>query len=277
MPGDFIIDRDLLVVSKAYALDCMDFCASRFSLRLDFSPDSVAEVEECLEALHNEMLTSRSTRDQLQLISKMFGSYLGEAFRRSHGGDWGVCFDGTPGFKIIGGGVCFPAARVHKRLVNGSDDNVLHWFEFLVDKKADESLQLPGGLYSATLVSPFPETTKPSPLSTIRAQGLASLGPRSLSGAPSPRVSLVARVIQPWAPPAVFGLVIAMLNFALVLFAMKQMGPLHLKDSSLEPWQANALVALAGLIVSCGNGGAGFVGFVLVRAILRTLLRSGAR
>jgi hypothetical protein len=132
MASDFSPLPELAEVSQAYSLDCVDFMASKFQIKLDFSAGSVAAIEQCLEILHVQMADASPTQEQLDFFSKMFGSYLGETYRRNYGGVWGVGADRQPSLQTVGELVCFPWVRVHKRIVNGDEDNVQHWFDYLV-------------------------------------------------------------------------------------------------------------------------------------------------
>jgi hypothetical protein len=64
-------------------------------------------------------------------VGMLFGSYLGETFRRHHGGEWGVCMD-MPALRFGEGNICFPWQRVLKRLRNGEEDSVYIWYMAMV-------------------------------------------------------------------------------------------------------------------------------------------------
>lgn len=64
----------------------------------------------------------------------MYGGYLGEVIRRARGGEWVIDTEVAPGQQVLslrkGDNRMFPANKVQKRLLNGSEDNV--WFYFQV-------------------------------------------------------------------------------------------------------------------------------------------------
>jgi hypothetical protein len=68
------------------------------------------------------------TDEQVLQFAKLFGSYIGEVFRRNHGGRWGiVTLEGAsfPGFEAAAdAGRFWPWGRVQNRLRNGAQDNV---------------------------------------------------------------------------------------------------------------------------------------------------------
>lgn len=128
----FNVDANLGKVTGAYAADCVDFVAAKLSLSLDYSAGSVALVEQCLEVLHAQKSAAPSEQ-RIQQFAKMFGSYLGETYRRLYGGEWGVDGNRQPALRSSGGLVCYPWTRAYKRITNGPEDNVAHWFAYLVE------------------------------------------------------------------------------------------------------------------------------------------------
>jgi hypothetical protein len=66
-----------------------------------------------------------------------FGSYVGEVYRRYHGGRWGMLSgDGMrfAGIEARDGGLFSPWSRAYKRIVDGKEDNVLSYYLFLSGK-----------------------------------------------------------------------------------------------------------------------------------------------
>jgi hypothetical protein len=65
---------------------------------------------------------------------KMWGGYVGEVIRRRWGGDWTTETAAQPGpvitLRVLGADI-FPPAKVYKRIVNGSEDNVWHYYQIL--------------------------------------------------------------------------------------------------------------------------------------------------
>jgi hypothetical protein len=122
----------------AYAQDAIDHAKSSSDITLDYSPDSARRVEEVLERLHaaiprgllGRLFGRGPSAQDIWKVSKMYGGYLGEVFRRTAGGEWDIDKEIVPGENTIclrkGKNRIWPPAKVYKRLTNGSEDNV--WF-----------------------------------------------------------------------------------------------------------------------------------------------------
>jgi hypothetical protein len=132
----FVPDANIQTLAEAYSLDCIDFARQHFGLKLDWSDDSIRHIETMLERFHAELRSAKPSSEQVFQFAKMFGSYVGEVFRRNHGANWGVITldsDRFPGMKTARDGVEFwPWGRVKNRLINGPEDNVWHYYKVLV-------------------------------------------------------------------------------------------------------------------------------------------------
>ena len=89
-----------------------------------------------LSCLHDQSATASPSPEQVYMFAKMFGSYVGEAFRKNHGAMWGIVQlgeDSMPGLQSARGERLFwPWGKVQNRLVNGSEDNVAYYYHVLV-------------------------------------------------------------------------------------------------------------------------------------------------
>jgi hypothetical protein len=124
----------------AYAQDAVDHAQAN-GVSLDYSIDSVKEVEELLATLHaaiprgllGRMFKRGPSEDDIAAMSKMYGGYLGEVVRRARGGEWVLDDSISPGEAVIslrdGDKRIFPPSKVQKRLVNGAEDNVWHYVQ----------------------------------------------------------------------------------------------------------------------------------------------------
>jgi hypothetical protein len=122
----------------AYAQDAVDHAQANTGVALDYSVDSVKHVEEILEQLHaslprglfGKLFGKGPTPETIDTIAKMYGGYVGEVLRRAAGGEWSFDDEIVPGQKAIclskGDARIWPTIKVHKRIANGSEDNV--WF-----------------------------------------------------------------------------------------------------------------------------------------------------
>jgi hypothetical protein len=127
-------------MTSAYALDAVDHAKSSANVELDFSEASVDHVEAILTELHDALpkgfiarLFGRGpSNDDILTMSKMYGSYVGEVLRRTHGGEWAL-IDGQVTL-THGEGRIWPIAKVFKRITNGSEDNVAVYYKVLVEE-----------------------------------------------------------------------------------------------------------------------------------------------
>jgi hypothetical protein len=136
---------------EAYALDAVDLAQTKFQQKLDFSGNSIKVVEQILEEYHisfprgifQRLFKSSPSPEAIDQICKIFGAYVGEVIRRSFGGEWELDGEITPSRKIMslrnGDKKIWPPAKVHKRIVNGSEDNVWHYYQFLIERWKDGS------------------------------------------------------------------------------------------------------------------------------------------
>ena len=128
----------------AYAQDAVDMAKLNFSENLDYSERSVEIVERCLSKLYSAQrkgflgrLFGRSPSiEQISTVAKMFGGYIGEVFRKHHGGEWLIDETISPGSPVLalryaGGGRFFPPAKVFRRLTDGDSDNVWVFYQVL--------------------------------------------------------------------------------------------------------------------------------------------------
>ena len=139
MSEKFTADSKVQQVAEAYAADAVDFARERFGLTLDGSDASMAHVETILGTLHDQMADEKPSEEQLFTLAKLFGSYVGETFRRNHGATWGLVrlndetFVGMKNTEVPG--MFWPWGRAQKRLKNGPEDNMLHYYRWLVEKR----------------------------------------------------------------------------------------------------------------------------------------------
>jgi hypothetical protein len=70
-------------------------------------------------------------------FAKMFGSYIGEVYRKNHGATWGLvemAGQRFPGLKSESAAstLFWPWGRPQNRLVDGAENNVWHYYSDLV-------------------------------------------------------------------------------------------------------------------------------------------------
>ena len=103
-----------------------------FKINLDYSEGSLEEVERLLARFHDE-LTSANPGSKLEEMSKIWGGYLGEVVRRRFGGEWSIEKYPAGDFLIVSlnvnGARLFPSMKVHKRLTEGSSENIWSFYQ----------------------------------------------------------------------------------------------------------------------------------------------------
>ena len=136
----FIENEDVSKIAEAYALDAIDIAKHNFNVELDGSEKSVQIVEEILETLHNSLEIQKPSQEQIMMMSKIFGSYIGEVYRHHHGAMWGMMEcegQSFPSLRCAFSTVCFwPWGRVENRIIEGDENNVWHYYQTFVREKS---------------------------------------------------------------------------------------------------------------------------------------------
>ena len=146
------IHDSVSAMAGAYAQQAVEI-ARDFNARLDYSENSLMELESILARLAEDMAKDMAndasqagpSSDDLTEICKLWGSYFGEVIRRRFGGDWSI--ETYPGKQFatltlsIAGNKLFPSMKIHRRLTAGEGDNV--WTFYKMVKAKLESV--PGG------------------------------------------------------------------------------------------------------------------------------------
>lgn len=113
--------------------------ANEFNKKLDYSENSIIDLEEILDWYSKDISISKPTENQIWSMSIIFGSYLGEMLLRNglsqKGFIWGKEASSNVPLLIKDDGTYLtPNDKVFKRLVNGSEDSVVSFY-LLVTKK----------------------------------------------------------------------------------------------------------------------------------------------
>jgi hypothetical protein len=90
--------------------------------------------------MHTSYLATkpRPTEEQVMSFAKAFGSYIGEVYRRSHGGEWGmVTLEGQsfPGLRTKSGVNFWPWGRALNRIMEGPENNVADYYKALLERE----------------------------------------------------------------------------------------------------------------------------------------------
>ncbi len=132
-------DPQIEKMAQAYAEDTVDFSAKHFAIKLDWSDASIANVEKGLAQMNLSYANTnpKPTDEQVMSFAKGFGSYVGEVYRRNHGGEWGMATLGGnrfPGLRSNSGTIFWPWARAFKRITEGGEDNIADYYSALLKK-----------------------------------------------------------------------------------------------------------------------------------------------
>jgi hypothetical protein len=124
-------------MTQAYAQKAV-IIAREFNARLDYSENSLMELESILGQLALDLPPGGPSTDELTEMCKMWGCYFGEVVRRRFGGDWSI--DTYPGKQFatltltVAGNKLFPSMKIHRRLTEGEADNVWSFYKMVKAK-----------------------------------------------------------------------------------------------------------------------------------------------
>jgi hypothetical protein len=135
---EFTPDDKIQKIAEGYSLDAVDFMRDHFQTTLDWSDASIEKVEKVMEIFHTDLLKAKPTEDQIQGFAKMFGSYIGEVYRKNHGATWGMVDLNGQRFAGLqkndaGKTLFWPWIRARNRLVAGAENNVWDYYRALLD------------------------------------------------------------------------------------------------------------------------------------------------
>jgi hypothetical protein len=103
--------------------------------QLDYSENSLMEVETILAQLARKMADGTAQSEDVGEVCKMWGSYLGEVVRRRFGGEWSI--ETYPGKQFatltlsVGANKLFPTMKIHRRLTQGEEDSVWSFYKMV--------------------------------------------------------------------------------------------------------------------------------------------------
>jgi hypothetical protein len=134
----FTPDDKIQKIAEAYSLDACDFLRDHFQVELDWSDASIQEIEKVMDTFSRRARSAKPTEEQVMGFAKMFGSYVGEVYRKNHGAAWGMVeMNGQtlPGLKTeLDGTLFWPWGRARNRLIDGVENNVWHYYSQLPKK-----------------------------------------------------------------------------------------------------------------------------------------------
>lgn len=135
---------DMLADIQYLASRAVEHAQQTFGITLDYSPDSLRQVETILGNLYStrpknafQRLFNRKnapTPKQVISMATAYGSYVGEVIRKRWGGTWSAqsatFAEPTVTLHLGPTEEVYPLNKVQKRLVNGEEDSI--WFYYQV-------------------------------------------------------------------------------------------------------------------------------------------------
>ena len=135
----FSPDPNIQKIAEAYAIDAVAYSNTQFGIQLDWSESSISEVEKALVLMHASYIETnpKPTEEQVMTFAKMYGSYIGEVYRRNHGAEWGLVYIGGqrfPGLQTKSGTNFWPWGRALNRVMQGAENNVKDYYDALLKR-----------------------------------------------------------------------------------------------------------------------------------------------
>jgi hypothetical protein len=137
--------QDLNQIMQSYAEQAVA-AAREFEIQLDYSEESLKQVENILERMHSPTpggarggaASAAPTDAETEDLCKMWGGYLGEVVRRRWGGEW--VLETYPGGNVltvalsVPGGTVFPSMKIYRRLSQGAAESVWTFYCMMRDR-----------------------------------------------------------------------------------------------------------------------------------------------
>ena len=134
--------EDLGEIMQSYAEQAVA-AAREFQIELDYSEESLKQVENILERMQNPIPGGAAASPapagaDTEDLCKVWGGYLGEVVRRRWGGEW--VLETYPGGNVltvalsVPGGMVFPSMKIYRRLSQGDKENVWTFYCMMRDR-----------------------------------------------------------------------------------------------------------------------------------------------
>jgi hypothetical protein len=132
------VDTKLAEDMAASARSAVELTKTQFHTVLDYGVHSLEKLEQLFDRVEYAMANPDS-KETTGLLTRLWGSYLGEVIRKKHGGEWLIWNDehGKAIALQIGNALIFPFNKIKKRLERGPGQNVWEYYQHL-------SASLPG-------------------------------------------------------------------------------------------------------------------------------------
>lgn len=117
--------------SKPYCGGAIKF-ARQFGKSFSYKSEDIADMEEILEKIHNDYSNNAITAASAERIAVSLGIYLGQVMLENKlfecGYEWTVDSN-EPCLIKDNNNKMFPIAKVWKRIINGTEDNVKSFYD----------------------------------------------------------------------------------------------------------------------------------------------------
>jgi hypothetical protein len=123
---------DLGAMMEGYAHGAVEVAKDDYRHTLDFSADSINELDEIL------VLVAEDPNIDLDYESRLWGSYLGEVLRRRYAGGWEMTqYPGgavaVPAVEVRGSRL-FPIMKVYRRLTMGDEEDLRSFYTMVTER-----------------------------------------------------------------------------------------------------------------------------------------------
>jgi hypothetical protein len=123
---------DLASMMEAYARAAADLGRDDFRQQLDFTSDSIDNLDEIL------VLIGETPELDLDFEVRLWGSYLGEVLRRRYNGSWEMTpYPGgavaVPAIQVRGSRL-FPLIKVYRRLTMGEEEDLSSFVAMITER-----------------------------------------------------------------------------------------------------------------------------------------------
>jgi len=129
----FTPDQSVARKARDRAQEMVQFATVELGLKLDWSDASIEDIEALSGQLHGDLRRERAALGDVEKLVQLLGSYVGEVFRRNHGGEWGMV--DIRGKHVIalkpahGSAVMWPVERIKQRIRVGAVNNVWAYYQ----------------------------------------------------------------------------------------------------------------------------------------------------
>lgn len=123
--------QELEQLMRDSAQDAIRFAQEEFTVELDSSAGSIAQVDKLILLLRSEYADNLHDSKLIFTICNMLGAYVGEVFRRFHGGQWvydDSDKDAPAVFLAVGEFTFAFAGIVYQRLLNDGIISVENYY-----------------------------------------------------------------------------------------------------------------------------------------------------